>query len=83
MNSDEIVQWLQPYGVVRIHQHDDKTFRAIIKLYLEGISAEISSDFRHPSMYSALDDLWGRVRRSAVYGQAEAPMLGVEDRSKA
>jgi len=60
-SSDELVDALQPYGVVTIFQHDNKTFRARADLFMHGMKAEVTSDFGHPTMLSALQELHDRV----------------------
>lgn len=62
MNSDQIVESLAPFGIVDIFQSDrDKTFRARASLFMHGVKAEVTSDFKHPSMLSALQQLQERV----------------------
>ena len=78
MNSDELIDALQPYGVVDIFQSDgDKTFRAKASLFMHGMKAEVTSDFRHPTMRSALQQLHDRVMPFVV--QPETSVRRIEE----
>lgn len=79
MNSDQIVESLQPFGVIGIFQSDkSKGFRAKADLFMHGMKAECASEFGHPTMLSALQELQERVYRvvnagEVVGGQLSAP----------
>ena len=77
MNSDELMEALQPYGVVDIFQSDDdKTFRAKAHLFMHGMKAEVASDFRHPTMRSALQQLHDRVMPLVVQPETSIRRIG-------
>ena len=61
MTSDDIVESLQPYGIVRVYQNDNKTFAAVAELFMHGMKAEVRSYYKCSSMKSALIDLQGKV----------------------
>lgn len=61
MNSDQIMESLQPFGVVRVHQFDDKRFLAVARLFMHGMSAEVKSESNHNNMLDALSELQGKV----------------------
>lgn len=79
MNSDQIVESLQPFGVIGIFQSDtDKGFRAKASLFMHGMKAECASEFGHPTMLSALQELQERVYKvvnvgDEVSGRLAAP----------
>jgi hypothetical protein len=58
MNSDEIVEKIQKFGCVDIYQSArDKKFSAVIELKVTGMDAKVRSDYNHPTMLSALEQL--------------------------
>lgn len=61
MNSDQIIESLQPYGIVDIFQSEDKTFSAKAKLFMHGMVAEVFSGYRHATMLAALTTLQSKV----------------------
>jgi hypothetical protein len=67
MDSDEIVDSLQPYGIVTTYQHKDKTFSAKVDLFMHGMNAEVQSGFRHRTMNAALSSVYSKVM--ALVGQ--------------
>ena len=64
MNSDEIIASLRDYGTLVAFQSErDKTWRVKAILFMHGCRTEVSSDFGHPTMNSALVELQTRVYR--------------------
>lgn len=61
MNSDQIVESLQPFGVVMVFQNDNKLFWAKAELFMHGMKAEVHSSHKHPTMLSALTELQSNV----------------------
>lgn len=59
MNSDQLVEAMQPYGAVIIHQDgSDKTFYAKIELKVTGMDASVRTGFgEHKTMLDALSAL--------------------------
>jgi len=82
MNSDQLVEAMQPYGAIRIHQNgENKTFYAIIELKVTGMDASVSTDFgKHKTMVDALSDLKQRLDSVVITMGSisrEAPLLEV------
>ena len=61
MTSDEIVEGLRPYGRVHVHQADDQTFSANLRLHIVEMDATVQSGFHHPTMLSALTALQAKL----------------------
>lgn len=43
--SDELVEALQPYGIVRVQQHERKNFTVVVTLFMHGMCSEVKIGF--------------------------------------
>lgn len=77
MNSDEIIESLKPYGRVRIHQFDSG-WSATFELFTPGVESTIRSDYKHPTMRSALIDLQAKLSAVLAHWKSLASKTAIE-----
>jgi hypothetical protein len=80
MTTDDYLEKLAPYAIVRIHQSDCSekwSADAHLRIRVKGGSFEASSEFGHQSARDAVAELWYRIRAAVVQAE-ELKRIGNE-----